>query len=222
VGRLVRQLSLRRNDPALLTGLVTACRYSGLYDESIAAHEEARRLDPRAQTGGAYTLLAAGEYDRLVSHFLTTADPYEAFPTVLAAILSGRSDLVDRIVEASRDKLPPNYVLTMRAIHALTSRDARAALVPVMAATDAHDDPEVPFVMSLGMAWLGDLATAFTLVERCVRSGFYCLPTLETYPGFAPLRDDPRFVSLREWARERRDAARALFVSEGGERLLRA
>ena len=34
------------NDPELFAGLVHACRYCGLFEQSIAAHAEARRLDP--------------------------------------------------------------------------------------------------------------------------------------------------------------------------------
>jgi TolB-like protein len=222
VGRLVRQLSARRNEPALLVGLVTACRYSGLYDESILAHEEARRLDPHAPTGGAYTLLAAGELDRLIANFLAASDVYDGFPTVIAAILAGRRDLVGHIIERSRDQLPPNYAITARAALLLAEGSARDAFPVVMQAVDAHDDPEVPFVMSMGMAAVGDHAAALSLVERAVHGGFYCLPTLERFEGFTPLRGDPLFHALAAWARERRDVARGLFVSEGGERLLRA
>jgi TolB-like protein len=222
VGRLVRQLSARRNEPALLVGLVTACRYSGLYDTSIVAHEEARRLDPHVATGGAYTLLAAGDFDRLISHFLSGADVYDAFPTVIAALLGGRPDLVERIVASSRDKLPPNYSITAGAAQLLAEGDVPAAIPAVMQAVEVHDDPEVAFVMSMGLAGLGEHSVALSLVERAVHGGFYCLPTLERFGPFDPLRDDGRFHALTAWARERRDVAWALFTSEGGERLLRA
>ena len=61
-----RGQSPRPNDPELFAGLVHACRYCGLLEQSLAAHAEARRLDPHVPTSGEQTLLFAGEIDRLV------------------------------------------------------------------------------------------------------------------------------------------------------------
>ena len=44
--RLLSEATRHGNDPELFAGLVHACRYSGLFEESLAAHAEARRLDP--------------------------------------------------------------------------------------------------------------------------------------------------------------------------------
>ena len=44
-----------------------ACRYCGLYDESVAAHAEARRLDPNVPTSVEQTLQLAGDIDRLMA-----------------------------------------------------------------------------------------------------------------------------------------------------------
>ena len=55
--RLLGEATRHGNDPELFAGLVHACRYCGLYDQSIAAHAEARRLDPNVPTGVEQTLL---------------------------------------------------------------------------------------------------------------------------------------------------------------------
>ena len=44
--RLLGEAARHGNDPELFAGLVHACRYCGLYDQSLVAHAEARRLDP--------------------------------------------------------------------------------------------------------------------------------------------------------------------------------
>ena len=44
--RLIEQAKKRTADPELFAGLVHACRYCGLLEASVAAHEHARRLDP--------------------------------------------------------------------------------------------------------------------------------------------------------------------------------
>src|SRR5262245_44223612 len=63
--RLLTEAARRGNDPELFAGLVHACRYAGLFEESIAAHNEARRLDPNITTGLPQTLLMKGDFDRL-------------------------------------------------------------------------------------------------------------------------------------------------------------
>ena len=65
--RLLGEASRHGNDPELFAGLVHACRYCGLYEQSIAAHAEARRLDPNVPTSLEQTLLMTGDIERLLA-----------------------------------------------------------------------------------------------------------------------------------------------------------
>ena len=65
--RLLGEAGRHGNDPELFAGLVHACRYCGLFEQSIAAHDEARRLDPNVPTSFEQTLLMMGEIDRLLA-----------------------------------------------------------------------------------------------------------------------------------------------------------
>ena len=65
--RLLGAADRHGNDPELFAGLVHACRYCGLYEQSIAAHVEARRLDPNVPTSVEQTLLMTGDIDRLLA-----------------------------------------------------------------------------------------------------------------------------------------------------------
>ncbi|HEU4692631.1 MAG TPA: protein kinase, partial [Vicinamibacterales bacterium] len=65
--RLLNEANRHGNDPELFAGLVHACRYCGLFDESIAAHVEARRLDPNVPTSIEQTWLMAGDVEALLS-----------------------------------------------------------------------------------------------------------------------------------------------------------
>jgi hypothetical protein len=47
--------------PELFAGLVQACRYCGLLDESIAAYDRARRVDPGIRTSVAHAFLMQGD-----------------------------------------------------------------------------------------------------------------------------------------------------------------
>ena len=76
--RLLNEANRHGNDPELFAGLVHACRYCGLFEESIAAHAEARRLDPNVPTSLEQTLLMAGDLEHMKgvdpSPFIAGAD----------------------------------------------------------------------------------------------------------------------------------------------------
>ena len=61
--RLLRLARDTRNDAELFAGLVHVCRYSGLYEASVAAHREAQRLDPHLPTGVVHTLWQQGDFE---------------------------------------------------------------------------------------------------------------------------------------------------------------
>ena len=58
--------AIRRTDTGVLAGLVTTCRYAGLFEESKAAHNRAVMLDPARKTSVAWTHFMLGEYDAAV------------------------------------------------------------------------------------------------------------------------------------------------------------
>ena len=65
--RLLGEATRHGNDPELFAGLVHACRYCGLFDQAIAAHGEARRLDPNVPTSYEQTILMTSDIDRLLA-----------------------------------------------------------------------------------------------------------------------------------------------------------
>ena len=65
--RLLKRAQERAGDPELFAGLVQACRYSGMLDAAVAAHERARQLDPGIGTAIAHAYLAQGDADRAAS-----------------------------------------------------------------------------------------------------------------------------------------------------------
>ena len=63
--RLIERARKRTADPELFAGLVHACRYCGLLEASLAAHEHAQRLDPKMPTSVINTYWHLGEYGRV-------------------------------------------------------------------------------------------------------------------------------------------------------------
>ena len=84
--RLLGRAKERAADPDLYAGLTHACRYCGLMAASLAATEQAKRLDPRIRTSGAHTYFLLGEYDRVLD-FQPEHIPYMSS---LALVMLGR------------------------------------------------------------------------------------------------------------------------------------
>src|SRR4029453_7101225 len=73
--RLLNKATRHGNAPELFAGFAHACRYAGLFEESVAAHAEARRLDPKIVTSFQQTMMMKGDIDRLLS-----LDPRDRLP----------------------------------------------------------------------------------------------------------------------------------------------
>src|SRR5262245_11532175 len=147
--RLIGEAQRHGNDPELFAGLVHACRYCGLYEESLAAHAEARRLDPNIPTSLEQTLLVMGDIEKL----LAIERPREVLNgdsgiRVIGLGLAGRRDEARRLLEELQSA--PN-IGTFRwwAAHLMTWLDRRPegmvesleALMPLK----IQDDPEAIF-----------------------------------------------------------------------------
>src|SRR4030095_9555996 len=74
----------RTADPELLAGLVSACRYCGLLDASVAADRRARSLDRRVRTSIAHTHFLRRDYKRVVEA------QFEEVPYIAAISLAER------------------------------------------------------------------------------------------------------------------------------------
>jgi hypothetical protein len=91
VVRLLQQAARHGNDAELFAGLVHTCRYCGLNDEAIAAHAEARRLDPNVATSLAQTLMMTGESERMLEAEPPVTGGGDEGIRVMALGLAGRT-----------------------------------------------------------------------------------------------------------------------------------
>jgi len=224
--RLLGEANRHGNDPELFAGLVHACRYSGLYDESIAAHAEARRLDPNVPTSLGQTLLMACDIERLLSveppPLGTGGDEWiQARVTGLA--LTGRRDesrdLLAEMRQAPRvtafqawgdfllgwlDRCPADMLAGLSALGPLK----------------IHDDPEFVFRVGWMLCDVGEHEQGLLYLRRALTKSYFVAPTLSASPSFDPLRSDPRFQAILTEAEVGRQQALAAFREAGGERLL--
>ena len=221
--RLSRRASSRSSDPELFAGLVHVCRYCGLLKASLAAHERARRLDPKVRTSVQYTLFMAGDYLR------AAAEPagYAAIGG-LALAMAGHADAVRQC----RKDAEMLRVAKMTPFADLF--DARAALIEgtgsiavLESATEAViarglRDPEGLYHLARGLAHFGREDRAGELLAEAVDRGYFQSFTFSRDAWLDRLRGRTDFQEILLKAEQRHQEARAAFIQANGQALLGA
>jgi eukaryotic-like serine/threonine-protein kinase len=221
--RLLGEADRHGNDPELFAGLVHACRYCGLYEQSIAAHAEARRLDPNVPTSFEQTILMTGDIDRLLSVLpAPVAIGADDGIRVIGLGLAGRRDEARQRLQAMTQPLRiPAFQTWIAYLMAwLDRRAADMRLSADLSALKIQEDPEAIFQEGWLLCDVGEYAEGLGLLRRAVDKGYYVAATLATAPHFDALRGNPEFVAILAAAQAGRDRALAAFRDAGGERLL--
>ena len=223
--RLLERAKTRGADPELFAGLVTACRYCGLSDASVAAHEHARRLDPTVPSSVVYTLSNAGDYTAAVE--LATGSYNFGVRTQCLIVLGRRTEALDVLKRRETDigsQRAPIVRLLLPLLRTLAEggrdRDVAAleARFDMLMAVDW--DPEGTFRFGLYLAQAGGLERAVALIDRAITRGYACYPALVRDPWLDALRGRPDFGRMLKAAKTRHDEAREAFRRASGEEVL--
>jgi hypothetical protein len=211
------------NDPELFAGLVHACRYCGLFDQSIAAHREARRLDPTAATSVEETLLLTGDLVRLLATEHPGMSSGDDTIRAIAVGLAGRRGEAREMVRAiaSRAELPLFLSWSQALMAWLEGRpEDFAEALAAIGGFKVADDPEAMFQQ--GWLWcdMGEPRPGLERLEEAIAAGYCVAPTLAASPSFDGLRESPAFQALCARAEAGRQEALRVFREAGGERLL--
>jgi eukaryotic-like serine/threonine-protein kinase len=227
--RLLGEAGRHGNDPELFAGLVHACRYCGLFDQAIAAHEEARRLDPNVPTSVEQTILMTGDIERLLAADRpSVAGSGDEGIRVIGLGLAGRREEARRALIEMRkahniatfqtwteylmawlDRRPADMVVSMASVSS-----------PSGSALKIMEDPEAIFQEGWLLCDVGEHERGLGLLHRAVAKGYYAAATLTGRPQFDALRSDPGFQDVLAEAEAGRQRAREAFREAGGERLL--
>jgi eukaryotic-like serine/threonine-protein kinase len=223
--RLLNEATRRGNDAELFAGLVHACRYCGLFDESIAAHAEARRLDPTASTSVQQTLLLNRDLDRLLAMEPTDRVPGGGDEGILVIGYGFAGRLEEAKAELTKmAQAASNTTFEMWRAHLASWLDRRPH--DIITTLDAFpkltifEDPEPIFQEGWFLCDVGEHARGLPYLQNAVGRGYFPAATLTKWPQFDALRGDPGFKALLAQAEAGRQRARDAFREAGGTRLL--
>ena len=208
--RLLGLLRRHSSDAELYAGLVYACRYCGLLDESVAAHERAKRLDRNAQTSVIITYWIKGDYEEALDDRLAGTS---YFPGLTLATI-GKTDEAIRYLGSSTGNQYARPLLKFLEGDRDAARQALAELLPL------NPDAESHYYLARLLVPLGDLEGALREFERVVEMGFFCLPVFTNDPWIEPVRGLDRFQQILRKVEARHTQAREDFNQADGKRLL--
>jgi TolB-like protein/Flp pilus assembly protein TadD len=196
-----RALELDPNDSSLRRALANNLLMPlSRIGESVAEMRLAERSDPlsaEVQRVLAHILFIAGRFDEAIKHcpkpcldaLLITGRATEAIPILEERLRGDRGDLS---APGSARYVPP-------------LGGEEAALGVAYAQAGRRDDAERMARMQKSPLWqaeilaaLGDKDRAFEALERAIPFGPVRIGRDLTYPGFAPIRGDPRVKALRK------------------------
>jgi tetratricopeptide (TPR) repeat protein len=222
--RLLGEANRHGNDPDLFAGLVHECRYCGLYEQSIAAHAEARRLDPNVPTSIDQTLLMAGDIERLLGITPPTvvAGADDGIRVIGLGMAGRRDEARERLHGMRHLNRIPLFHTWIDYLEAWLDRRAKDMLEReiVRNGLKIEDDPEAIFQDGWLFCDLGVYDRGLSSLRRAIAKGYFVAPTLARAPQFDGLRGNPEFTALLADAEASRARALEAFREAGGERLL--
>ncbi|HKO04349.1 MAG TPA: protein kinase [Candidatus Acidoferrales bacterium] len=216
--RLLERARERRNDPELYAGLAHVCRYCGLLQPALAAHQEARRLDPQISTSVNQTYFMLGDYQRA----LETSAGVFGYAKSLALASLGRADeaisLLREGEQANPGRLAGLFLASLRALLEGKRAESLEASEEFFKAT--FRDPEGMFYIARQLSYLGEQAMALDLLSRSIHNGFFCYPAMVRDPWLDSLRGRTEFTELLRKAQQLHREAVSAFLTLGGSTLL--
>jgi DNA-binding winged helix-turn-helix (wHTH) protein/tetratricopeptide (TPR) repeat protein len=203
-------------DPELLAGLVTTCRYCGLLDASVAAHERAVGLEPKIRTSIAHTWAFQGAHDRIV-----TLKPAE-FPYLVPLSMAERGHGAEALaaLREIEPKIPTRVRDLVTAARLLLEGKNAESIGAVHHFVAEFRDPEALYYSARHLAHLNEIDAAVDLFERVVAGGCLCYPTFARDPWLRSLRKRPAFTRALRQAEAEYLKALSVFRERGGEKLL--
>jgi serine/threonine protein kinase len=217
--RLLKRAQQSGADPELFAGLVQACRYCGLLDASIAAWEEARRLDPTIRTSVAHAFLMRSDYERVLETNVEDPPILNAAALQLMGRVEEAADLLHQLRARPLPRVLRAFIDATTEVLEGRRREALGHLDEVMRVWQFRDPCGIFYLARL-LAAAGDKPGALAQLKASVEGGFFSPGFLLRDPWLDSLRGDAAFRHICAHAEERHRTAAEAFRKAGGESLL--
>jgi serine/threonine protein kinase len=205
------------SDPEIFTGLVIACRFSGLLEASLAADRHARRLDPSVRTSVMYTHFMLGDWERALA---SDTDNLRWITNWTLPLIGRREEAIAAYHEIESRPLPGVARDMMKASRLALEGKKNETLAVVDAFLDKHFDPEGLYFTARLLAYMNEEQRALDMLDWVVERGFYCSSILLRDPWLDSIRGRSRFAEVVRRADLRTHEAEADFRRLNGDRLL--
>ena len=187
--RLLERAQQRRSDAELFAGLAHVCRYCGLLQVALMAHQEARRLDPLISTSVNHTYFMLGDYQRALE---ASGSDYGYGRGLVQSMLGNIQEAVSQLREAEKSgpwRLGRLYVSSLRALLEGNRQESLQVSEELMQAT--FRDPEGMYYLARQLSYLGQESQALEMLSRAIGQGFFCYPAMVRDPWLDPLQRSP-------------------------------
>ena len=203
------------SDPEVFAGLVLVCRYCGLLEASVAAHERARSLDPQIGTSVRHTYWLLGDDVRAVQEgggFF--------FEAMVLATMGRRGEALTILRKRDQEDRPEMLRIFLFSLRALLEGKQRESLEATERYITLCQDPEGLFYMARQLAYLGESSRAITELHHVIERGYLCSRILVRDPWLDSLRLNAEFGVILEKALVLEREMVNAFVQAGTDRLL--
>lgn len=222
--RLLARVKSGSAEPELYAALVHACRYCGLLEASVAAHDRALELDPQIPTSANQTLYQLGERERAKEEMERTRRFAKGTVYTDALLLfdeGNATEALARLKERERRNLPEVTHALVSSLRALVEGKRDESLQATRRALAHYPDPEGLFYLSRHLAYWGETNEALEHLDRVLEQGFevYRVLTKED-PWLHSIRSHEAYDDLLDQAKKSFDDATSAFIDAGGDRLL--
>jgi TolB-like protein len=216
--RLVRRGVSGNAQPEMFGALVAACRYCGLLEASVAAHERARALDRNIMTSVAQTYWRMGDEERA----LAVQKGIFLMDVLLSAEHGEKEEALRLIAERLASKELPEMVRTcLTAAKAIVEERPQACVDAARWWFDNLRDPEALYFMARLVAAVGANELALAQLKRSLEGGYILYRVLvREDPWLDGLRSTEEFQALVARSKVRYEEALGAFVDAGGPQLL--
>jgi eukaryotic-like serine/threonine-protein kinase len=215
--RLLKRSHTTRNDPELFAGLAHACRYCGLLEAALAAHRQARHLDPNIPTTVIHTHFMLGDYQSA----LDASGGDFGFGQAISLAMLGRAKEAVALLDQKEYSTWRQARLYIRALYTLLEGNHEESVrASDELLGETFRDPEGWYYLGRQLGYLRETERALVALARSVDCGFFCYPAMLRDPWLDPLRDNPEFQRILEKARSLHREALEVYAAEGGDSFL--